>query len=120
MALFDPTPASCLFAANGSQSIPTQVSLVFERPTRSQNSIGEVALSFASALTALVDLQPTGGGFWRMAQGQLETNNYTGVIQGYALVEVGDRASVYSALLEITNVGRFGTLQTEIGLKVVR
>lgn len=111
------TPASCLFAVTAA---PTGVALVFERPTRSLNSIGEVALSFAALAPITIDLQPGGGSFLRMTQGQIEATNYTGVIQGYAALQDGDRTSVYSALLEITNVGHFGTFQTEISLKVVR
>ena len=117
MALFDATPMSCLFAV---QASPTSVSLMFARASHSLNSIGEISLFYTSALSTQVDLQPGGGSFLRMVQGQIEATNYTGIIMGYVALQDGDRTSVYSSLLEVVNVGHYGTRQTEIGLKVVR
>ncbi len=120
MSLFENQAASCLFAGATSPGVTTVQAIVFQRPTRAMNSIGEVALSFASVATVTVDLQPGGGSFLRMVQGQVEATRYTGLIQGYAALQDGDRTSVYSALLEIVNVGHYGTFQTELVLRVVR
>ena len=121
MVLFaNPATSSCLFVGATSPGVTTVTGVAFERPTRSVNSLGEVALSFASVATIAVDLQPGRGSFLRMLQGQVEATTYTGTIQGYVALQDGDRTSVYSALLEITTVGHYGTFQTEIMLKVVR
>lgn len=120
MALFENIAASCLFAGATSPGVTTVQAIVFDRPTCSLNSIGEVSLFFASLPAITVDLQPGGGSFLRMVQGQVEATKYTGLIQGYAALQDGDRTSVYSALLEIVNVGHYGTFQTEIALRVVR
>lgn len=117
MTLFTNTAASCLFAV---QAAPTGAILAFDRPIRTMTSIGEVSLFFVSAGTVFVDLQPSRGSFLRLLQGQIEQITYTGVIQGYAALQDGDRTSVFSALLEIATVGHYGTFQTEISLKTVR
>lgn len=120
MTLFANQAVSCLFAGGTTPGVTTVQALAFARPTRAMNSIGEVTLTFVSVATLTMDLQPGGGTFLRMVQGQIEATRYTGLVWGYAALQDGDRTSVYSALLEVVNVGHYGTFQTEISLKVVR
>ena len=98
----------------------TQAALVFVRAVSSQNSFGEVILSFASALTVEGDLQPAGGNYPRMIHGTLEQVNFDFIVFGNPDIRVGDRTTISAAAVEIINIDRFGTEQTEAQMKYVR
>ena len=117
MALFDAGSACGLFAMPG---WPTMATLTFERAAHSATTFGHISLSFASAYTITVDMQPGGGGFVRLVQGQLEPMAYTGTVQGSVDMQRGDRVSYLSSLLEIANVQHFGMVYTDVSFQLVR
>jgi hypothetical protein len=98
----------------------TQTTLVFSRATRGQNSAGEILLSFASAVTVAVDLQPEGGTYPRYLQGTLDQVNYTAIGFGNLDVRTGDRTTISGAAVEVINVQHWGLEQTELALSIVR
>ena len=118
-----PTQADCSPFAS-----PTATSLVFFRKTTTQNSAGELLLSFASALTVSLDLQPRPGNYVRLIQGAFVAVHYTGfVANGVPDVRVSDRATIADvtggtsgAHVEVVSVQRWGSLQSEIDLAWVR
>ena len=94
--------------------------LVLERAAHSATTFGHISLSFASAHTLNIDMQPGGGGFLRLVQGQLEPIAYTGTVQGFMDMQRGDRVSYLSSLLEIANVQHFGMVYTDVHFQLVR
>ena len=120
MALFDAGHA-CEGSIFGSTLSPGLATLVFERPaSHTLTSFGHVVLSFVSAYSVRIDMQPGGGGFLRLLHGQLEPIAYTGTVQGFVSMQAGDRVSYLSSLLEVATVKHFGVLQTEVDFQLVR
>ena len=100
----------------------TTVALTFDRPTRSQDSAGEIVLSFASAVTVTGDLQPLAGAasrYQRYKPGTLDPVDYDFIVLGNADVRVADRTTVSAQALEVTAVDHWGTQHTEAWLMYV-
>lgn len=115
MGLFDICESQFLCSTTG-----TRTTLVFSRASREQDSAGQIVLSFASNVSLTGDLQPEGGTYPRFLPGTLKAINYTFTFLGNPDAEEGDRTRVSGALLEITNVQRFGTEQADVSLSYVR
>lgn len=80
------------------------------------NSAGETSLSYAPLGTFLGSLQPTGTNYQRFVHGTVVELNYRFIIVGYADVKEGDRCMISGARMEVKNVQRYGSEQTEIDL----
>jgi len=118
VALFDAGQPCGIF---GQEGWTTFASLAFLRETtHSVLSFGHIRLSFICAYAVKIDMQPGGGGFLRLLQGQLEPVAYTGVTRGFVDMQNGDRVSYLSSLLEIANVAHFGQEYTEATFQLVR
>ena len=100
--------------------MPTTATLAFERAVHSATTFGFISLSFVSSYSLTLDMQPGGGGFLRLVQGQLEPIQYTGTVQGFVSAQGGDRTSFFSALLEVATVHHFGTHHTELFFQLGR
>jgi len=120
MSLFGPPLTTGPFAPCAGHG--TTVQLTFERPTRSQNSAGEVVLSFASAVTLTGDLQPYEGAasyYKRHKPGTLDPVDYGFTVLANADVRPGDRTTISAQAVEIAAVDHWGTLHTEVWLMYV-
>lgn len=98
---------------------PTMVSLTVLRSTQSQNSHGEVVLSFASHVALRFDLQPMRGGVVRMLHGRTVEVAYLGIVAGNPDIYAFDRAVHSGADIEIIDVNRYGD-HTEVYWRWVR
>lgn len=98
---------------------PTIVELSVIRPTRSQNSYGEVVLSFSSAASILFDMQPAPNGVSRLMHGQLVEVSFLGFANGDPDIREFDRASYMGNLIEVVSISRYGD-HSEVLWKWVR
>ena len=94
MTLFAPCPAGNTLFAPCSDAATTTAVLAFTSATRTQNSAGEVLLSFAPTFTLATELFPRTGSFQRFIQGQWTEINFTAIHLAYAPVNYGNRVTI--------------------------
>jgi hypothetical protein len=102
------------------QCTGASTTVTFLRASASQNSAGEILLSYSSAVSLGVELQPEGGGYPRFLQGTVTEVNFTAYAYGGPDVRVGDRAVISGANVEVINVQYYPDAQTELALRWVR
>ena len=96
--------------------------LIFQHPVLSNNNMGEVITEFSTTCQVSVAgfLLPDYGDRPRYLHGIIFENNYTFLVPGTADIRDGDRTFISNYPLETNNILRYGTMQTEVGLKYVR
>lgn len=128
MSLFAPCASvNTLFAPCASAATLT-TTLAFTSATRSQNSTGEVLLSFEPTFTLATELFPRTGTFQRFVQGQWTEINFTAIHLAYASITYGNRVTipppfaspVSGVLCEVVDVRHYGAETTELDLRFVR
>ena len=112
--LTDPCP---LFAPQ--PGMGTQQSLVFQRATQGQTSAGEVVLSFATAGTFSVDLQPMPAGIVRILHGVVYEVAYRMFLFNNPDIRDGDRCTISAQQLEIITTARYGVEHVEADLRFI-
>lgn len=107
----------------GTPGLTTVVELTFDRYSASFDSVfRETKLSHVTSFSITGDLQPAAfqQPYSRNEFGALAETAYIFDVPGNPDIRVGDRTFVSSTALEVSDVGRYGTLKAEIQLRWLR
>lgn len=107
----------------GGAGLTTIVELTFDRYSASFDStFRETSLSHVASFAITGDLQPAAMQqlYTRSEFGTLAETAYIFDVNGNPDIRVGDRTFVSSTALEVSDVGRYGTLKAEIQLRWLR
>lgn len=88
----------------------------------SNNNMGEVITEYSTTCATTITgfLEPDYGDRPRYLHGIIFETNYWFLAPGNADVRDGDRTTISGFAVEANNILRYGTMQTEVGLKYVR
>jgi hypothetical protein len=116
MSVFGPSDAPCGVFSPSLCGGGTQAQLTFVRSTSTQNSAGEILLSFSTVGTWSLDLQPQPAGIQRLVHGIVKEVEYLAFIPGNPDIRELDRCYVCGSQMEVTQAAHYGFEHVEISL----
>lgn len=115
MSVFRADDAPCgVFGAIDGAGLNQRI--VFARAIATQNSAGEVLLSFSTIGSWVAELQPLPAGIQRLVHGIVKEIAYRAFLAGNADIRELDRCYISGAQLEVTQAAHYGYEHMEIDL----